>query len=48
MRLRDCFLFCAKAIYKAQSETGEIKWHHLNAIAGTCEEMMKMIIFARE
>lgn len=40
MRWRDRFLFCAEAIYKAQSETGEIKGHYLNATAGTCEEMV--------
>ncbi|XP_073122363.1 ribulose bisphosphate carboxylase large chain [Henckelia pumila] len=48
MRWRDRFLFCAEALYKAQSETGEIKGHYLNATAGTCEEMMKRAIFARE
>ncbi|KAG9438664.1 hypothetical protein H6P81_021384 [Aristolochia fimbriata] len=48
MRWRDRFLFCAEAIYKAQAETGEIKGHYLNATAGTCEEMMKRAIFARE
>ncbi|WZZ35194.1 hypothetical protein YC2023_018595 [Brassica napus] len=45
---RDRFLFCAEAIYKSQAETGEIKGHYLNATAGTCEEMMKRAIFARE
>ncbi|CAI9272095.1 unnamed protein product [Lactuca saligna] len=48
MRWRDRFLFCAEAIFKSQAETGEIKGHYLNATAGTCEEMMKMAIFARE
>ncbi|CAF2380009.1 unnamed protein product [Brassica napus] len=48
MRWRDRFLFCAEAIYKSQAETGEIKGHYLNATAGTCEEMMKRAIFARE
>ncbi|KAL2900519.1 Acetyl-coenzyme A carboxylase carboxyl transferase subunit beta chloroplastic [Bienertia sinuspersici] len=48
MRWRDRFLFCAKAIYKAQAETGEIKGHYLNATAGTCEDMMKRDVFARE
>ncbi|XP_062176109.1 putative uncharacterized mitochondrial protein AtMg00280 [Alnus glutinosa] len=48
MRWRDRFLFCAEAIYKAQAETGEIKGHYLNATAGTCEEMMKRAVFARE
>ena len=38
MRWRDRFLFCAEAIYKAQSETGEVKGHYLNATAGNCEE----------
>ena len=48
MRWRDRFLFCAEAIYKAQAETGEIKGHYLNATAGTCEEMIKRAVFARE
>ncbi|KAJ4839965.1 hypothetical protein Tsubulata_050733 [Turnera subulata] len=48
MRWRDRFLFCAEGIYKAQAETGEIKGHYLNATAGTCEEMMKRAVFARE
>ncbi|AES69817.2 ribulose 1,5-bisphosphate carboxylase, large subunit [Medicago truncatula] len=48
MRWRDRFLFCAEAIYKAQAETGEIKGHYLNATAGTCEDMMKRAVFARE
>jgi ribulose 1,5-bisphosphate carboxylase large subunit-like protein len=30
MRWRDRFLFVAEAIYKAQSETGEIKGHVQN------------------
>jgi ribulose-bisphosphate carboxylase large chain len=38
----------AKAINKPQAETGEIKGHYLNVIAGTCEEMMKKAAFARE
>lgn len=38
--MRDRFLFCGEAIYKAQSETGEVKGHYLNATAGTCEEMV--------
>ncbi|KAF5809402.1 Ribulose bisphosphate carboxylase large chain [Helianthus annuus] len=48
MRWRDRFLFCAKAIYKAQAETGEIKGHYSNATAGNCEDMMKRVVFARE
>ncbi|XP_024317467.1 uncharacterized protein LOC112271745 [Brachypodium distachyon] len=48
MRWRDRFVFCAEAIYKSQAETGEIKGHYLNATAGTCEEMMKRAVFARE
>ncbi|CAN1357907.1 Ribulose bisphosphate carboxylase large chain (Fragment), partial [Linum perenne] len=48
MRWRDRFLFCAEAIYKSQAETGEIKGHYLNATAGTCEEMIKRAVFARE
>eukprot|EP01018_Ginkgo_biloba_P040937 Gb_17284 [translate_table: standard] len=31
MRWRDRFLFCAEAIYKAQTEIGEIKGYYLNA-----------------
>ena len=42
------FVFCAEAIYKSQAETGEIKGHYLNATAGTCEEMIKRAVFARE
>ncbi|KAL3651963.1 hypothetical protein CASFOL_001644 [Castilleja foliolosa] len=30
------------------AETGEIKGHYLNATAGTCEEMIKRAVFARE
>lgn len=41
MRWRDRFLFCAEAIYKAQSETGEVKGHYLNATAGNCEECVR-------
>jgi ribulose-bisphosphate carboxylase large chain len=48
MRWRDRFLFCAEAIYKSQAETGEIKGHYLNATAGTCEEMIKRAVFARD
>ncbi|KAG6493138.1 hypothetical protein ZIOFF_048115 [Zingiber officinale] len=48
MHWRDRFLFCAEAIYKAQAETGEMKGHYLNDTAGTCEEMMKRAIFAKE
>ncbi|KAL2904935.1 Ribulose bisphosphate carboxylase large chain [Bienertia sinuspersici] len=48
MRWRDSFLFCAEAIYKAQAETGEIKGQYLNATTGTCEDMMKRAVFARE
>ncbi|PHT58582.1 Acetyl-coenzyme A carboxylase carboxyl transferase subunit beta, chloroplastic [Capsicum baccatum] len=48
MRWRDRFLFCAEALFKAQTETGEIKGHYLNAIVGTCEEMVKRAVFARE
>ncbi|KAI3842600.1 hypothetical protein MKX03_027264 [Papaver bracteatum] len=33
MHWRDHFLFCAEAIYKSQSETGETKGHYLNATA---------------
>ncbi|KAM0020433.1 putative ribulose-bisphosphate carboxylase [Helianthus debilis subsp. tardiflorus] len=43
MRWRDRFLFCGEAIYKAQAQTGEIKWHYLNATAGNYEEMIKRI-----
>ncbi|KMS93828.1 hypothetical protein BVRB_027550, partial [Beta vulgaris subsp. vulgaris] len=48
MHWRDRFLFCAEALYKAQAETGEIKGHYLNATVGTCEEMIKRAVFARE
>ena len=48
MHWRDLFLFCAEAIYKAQAETAEIKGHYLNATAGTCGEMIKRVVFARE
>ncbi|XP_016199841.1 uncharacterized protein LOC107640853 [Arachis ipaensis] len=48
MRWRDRFLFFAEAIFKSQAETGEIKGHYLNATAGTCEEMIKRAVFARE
>ncbi|XP_061360634.1 ribulose bisphosphate carboxylase large chain-like [Gastrolobium bilobum] len=48
IRWRDRFLFCAEAIYKAQAKTREIKGHYLNATAGTCEEMIKRAVFARE
>jgi ribulose 1,5-bisphosphate carboxylase large subunit-like protein len=34
MRWRDRFLFVAEAIYKSQSETGEVKGHYLNAQLG--------------
>jgi ribulose-bisphosphate carboxylase large chain len=37
-----------EAIYKSQAETGEIKGHYLNAIAGTCEDMMKRVAFFKE
>jgi ribulose-bisphosphate carboxylase large chain len=46
MGWRDRFLFCAEAIYKAQSETGEVKGHYLNATAGTVEEMYKRVAYA--
>jgi ribulose-bisphosphate carboxylase large chain len=48
MRWRDRFLFCAEAIYKAQTETGEVKGHYLNATAGTCEEMYKRAVYASQ
>ncbi|KAM7482109.1 hypothetical protein LguiB_006692 [Lonicera macranthoides] len=48
MRWRGRFLLCAEALFKAQAETGEIKGHYLNATAGTCEEMIKRAVFARE
>jgi len=48
MHWRDRFLFVAKVIYKSQAKTSEIKDHYLNAIASTCEEMMKRTTFARE
>ena len=48
MRWRDRFLFVAEAIYKSQSETGEIKGHYLNATAATSEEMLKRAECARD
>uniref|UniRef100_A0A453LIM3 Ribulose bisphosphate carboxylase large chain n=1 Tax=Aegilops tauschii subsp. strangulata TaxID=200361 RepID=A0A453LIM3_AEGTS len=33
---------------KNYADTGEIKGHYLNATAGTCEEMIKRAVFARE
>ena len=50
MRWRDRFLFCAEAIYKAQSETGEIKGHYLNATAGCgmkCSDI-NGVLYAKE
>ena len=38
-------LFCAE---ETQAERGEIKGHYLNATAGTCEEMIKRAVFARD
>ncbi|WOG83993.1 hypothetical protein DCAR_0103172 [Daucus carota subsp. sativus] len=38
----------AQGVYDGCTETGEIKGHYLNATAGTCEEMMKRAIYARE
>jgi ribulose-bisphosphate carboxylase large chain len=48
MRWRDRFLFIAEAIYKAQSETGEVKGHYLNVTSGTAEEMLKRAQVAKE
>src|SRR6476620_9858963 len=48
MRWRDRFLFVAEAIYKSQSETGEIKGHYLNATAATSEEMLKRAECAKD
>ena len=48
MRRRDRFLFCTEALYNAHAGTCEIKGHYLNATAGTCEEMIKRVVFARE
>ncbi|KAF3779381.1 Ribulose bisphosphate carboxylase large chain, partial [Nymphaea thermarum] len=48
MHWRDRFLFCAKAIYKAEAKTCEIKGHYLNAIAGTSKEMIKRVVCAQE
>ena len=48
MRWRDRFLFIAEAIYKAQSETGEVKGHYLNVTAGNAEEMLKRAQVAKE
>ena len=33
---------------EAQSETGEVKGHYLNATAGTCEEMYKRANYAAQ
>ncbi|MCO5592785.1 hypothetical protein L7F22_046788 [Adiantum nelumboides] len=41
-------LICSRSPFQIQAETGEIKGHYLNATAGTCEEMMKRAVFARE
>jgi ribulose-bisphosphate carboxylase large chain len=38
MRWRDRFLFVAEAIYKSQSETGEVKGHYLNAQLGLAKK----------
>lgn len=48
MHWRDYFLFCVEAIYKEHAETGEIMGHYLNTTVGTCEEMIKRAVFARE
>ena len=48
MRWRDRFLFVAEAIYKAQSETGEVKGHYLNATAATSESMIYRAEVARD
>nr|AGT48716.1 ribulose-1,5-bisphosphate carboxylase/oxygenase large subunit [Chaetomorpha valida] len=48
MRWRDRFLFVSEAIYKSQSETGEVKGHYLNATAGTNEDMLYRAEVARD
>ncbi|KAF3638245.1 Ribulose bisphosphate carboxylase large chain [Capsicum annuum] len=48
MRWGDHFLFCAEELFNAQTKTGEIKGHYLNATVGTHKEMMKRAVFARE
>lgn len=44
-RRRSRFLSLVEANYKAQSETGEVKGHYLNATTGTCEVMFKRAVF---
>ena len=48
MRWRDRFLLYVEPIFKSQAETGEIKGNYLNAIVGTCKEMIKRVVFAKE
>jgi len=48
MRWRDHFLFCVESIYNAQSESGEIKGHYLNGTSGTCKEMIKRAVVAKQ
>nr|QOH25810.1 ribulose-1,5-bisphosphate carboxylase/oxygenase large subunit [Chaetomorpha antennina] len=48
MRWRDRFLFVSEAIYKSQSETGEVKGHYLKATAGTKEEILYRAEVARD
>ncbi|PHT34486.1 Ribulose bisphosphate carboxylase large chain [Capsicum baccatum] len=39
MHWRDCFLFCTEALFKAQTETSEIKGHYMNATAAKALRM---------
>jgi ribulose-bisphosphate carboxylase large chain len=48
MRWRDRFEFVAKAIQKAEQETGERKGHYLNVTAATPEDMYERAEFAKE
>lgn len=38
----------AGRLFKAHAETSKIKGHYLNVNVGTCEEMIKRVIFAKE
>ncbi|KAK7285595.1 hypothetical protein RJT34_20371 [Clitoria ternatea] len=45
---RDKLNKYGRPLLGSQAETGEIKGHYLNATAGTCEEMIKRAVCARE
>jgi ribulose-bisphosphate carboxylase large chain len=42
MRWRDRFYSLAEAIYKSQSETGEVKGHYLNAQLGLAKMTVRI------